>query len=131
MELEDNFKPPIKSRTTKELIEIAACPEKWNEVAFLLAQKELELREVNPNEIKRKRRQIKQSERNEKYKTANERFYFFTYDPFEGFINWTEVALFLFSWELEKDGFTKKAAFQKKYRPFLFVVFCLQFSLFF
>lgn len=74
MELEDNYKPPIKSKTTRELIEIAACPEKWNEVAFLLAQKELELRQINPNEIKRKRRNIKQSERNKRYKLQMNRF---------------------------------------------------------
>ena len=97
MNLIDNFKPPIKSRTTRELIEIAACPEKWNEVAFLLAQKEVELREINPNEIKRKRRSVKQSERNEKYKIANEPFCFFSFELFEGFINWEEVFTFLFS----------------------------------
>lgn len=125
MELEDNFKPPIKSRTTRELIEIAACPEKWNEVAFLLAQKELELREINPNEIKRKRGNIKQSERNERYKTANEPFCFFTFDLFEGFINWEEVSTFLFSWELEKDGLTRKAEFQRTYRPFLIILLIL------
>lgn len=125
MELEDNFKPPIKSRTTRELIEIAACPEKWNEVAFLLAQKELELREINPNEIKRKRRNIKQSERNKRYKTANEPFCFFTFDPFEGFINWGDIAVFLFSWELEKDGFIRKAQFQRTYRPFIIIIFIL------
>lgn len=125
MKLIDNFCPPIKSRTTRELIEIAACPEKWNEVAFQLAQEELELREVNSNEIKRKRRNIKQSERNESNKIANEPFIFFTLDPFEGFINWGEVTTFLFSWELEKEGFIRKAEFQRTYRPFLIILLLL------
>ncbi|WP_136667825.1 hypothetical protein [Flavobacterium sp. H122] len=125
MKLIDDFKPPIKSRTTKELIEIAASPEKWNEVAFQLAQEELTLREVDPTTIKQRRRSLKQSERNESNKVANEPFCFFTLDPFEGFINWGEVAIFLFSWELEKDGFTRKAGFQKTYRPFLIVVLLL------
>lgn len=125
MELEDNFKPPIKSRITKELIDIATYPEKWNRAAFLLAQEELTVREVEPDKIKRRTRSLKQMESNERRSIANEPFCFFLFDPFDGFINWSEIAVFLFSWELEKDGLTRKAEFQHTYRPYVVGFFLL------
>ncbi|MFC7775221.1 hypothetical protein [Flavobacterium sp. GCM10027622] len=125
MEPEDNFKPPIKSRTTRDLIEIAAYPEKWNKAAFQLAQEELKLREVDPDKIKRRRRSLKKMERNERRSIANEPFCFFSLNFLEGFIEWSEVFTFLFSWGLEEDGLTRKAEFQRTYRPFVIVIFLI------
>ena len=47
----DDFKPPIKSRTTEELLAIAGAPKKWNERALKLALDELYNRKVDTKHI--------------------------------------------------------------------------------
>ncbi len=50
--MKDNFTPPIKERTTKELLNIVGAPEKWNPNAVKLASDELVKRKVDSKKIK-------------------------------------------------------------------------------
>lgn len=118
----DDFKPPIKSKTTKELIEIVGAPKKWNERALKLAIDELYTRKVDAKHIDQAKHIEKRQVEFEALKIAKERFNFFSYNPSHLFINWGEVFMFLFSWEYEKDGFLYKAKIQRKYRPFLLIL---------
>lgn len=118
----DDFKPPIKSRTTKELLEIAGAPKKWNERALKLSMDELYTRKVDTKQIDQAKHLEKRQVEFEALKKAKKRFNFFSYKPSHLFINWGEVFMFLFSWEYEKDGFLYKAKIQRKYRPFLLIL---------
>jgi hypothetical protein len=53
---------------------------------------------------------------------ADSRFEFFCLRLHHLFINWSEVFMFLFSWEYEKDGFLWKAKIQRKYRPIILLM---------
>ena len=113
----DNFKPPIKTRTTEELLAIAGAPKKWNPEALKLALDELYNRKVDTKEIDQAKYLEKRQVEFESLKKAKKRFDFFCLNPRHLFINWSEVFMFLFSWEYEKDGFLYKAQIQRKYRP--------------
>ena len=123
--LTDNFKPPIKSRTTEELLEIAGAPKKWNERALKLALDELYNRKVDTKQIDQAKYIEKRQIDFEALIKAKKRFDFFCLNPTHLFINWSEVFMFLFSWEYEKDGFLWKAKIQSKYRPILLVIILL------
>lgn len=118
----DDFKPPIKSRTTEELLAIAGAPKKWNERALKLALDELYNRKVDTKQIDQAKHLEKRQVEFEALKKAKKRFDFFSYNPRHLFINWGEVFMFLFSWEYEKDGFLYKAKIQRKYRPIFLIV---------
>lgn len=118
----DNFKPPIKSRTTEELLAIAGAPKKWNERALKLALDELYNRKVDTKEIDQAKFLEKQQIEFESFIKAKERFDFFSYNPRHLFISWSEVFMFLFSWEYEKDGFLYKAEIQRKYRTIIILI---------
>jgi hypothetical protein len=118
----DDFKPPIKSRTTEELLAIAGAPKKWNERALKLALNELYNRKVDTKQIDQAKHLEKRQVEFESLKKAKKRFDFFSYNPSRLFINWSEVFMFLFSWEYEKDGFLYKAKIQRKYRPIIIIV---------
>ena len=118
----DDFKPSIKSRTTEELLEIAGAPKKWNEGALKLALDELYDRKVDTKQINQaKFLEIQQIEF-ESFIKAKERFDFFCLNSSRLFIDWSEVFMFLFSWEYEKDGFLYKAEIQRKYRPIILLI---------
>jgi hypothetical protein len=119
----DDFKPPIKSRTTEELLAIAGAPKKWNEKALKLALDELYNRKVDTKQIDQAKYIEKRQVEFEFLKKAKERFDFFSYNPRHLFISWSEVFMFLFSWEYEKDGFLYKAKIQRKYRPIILFIF--------
>ena len=121
----DDFKPPIKSRTTEELLEIAGAPKKWNERALKLAIDELYNRKVDPKQIEQAKYIEKRQVEFESLIKANSRFEFFCLSPHHLFIDWSEVFMFLFSWEYEKDGFLYKAKIQRKYRPILLLIILL------
>ena len=121
----DDFKPPIKSRTTEELLEIAGAPKKWNERALKLAMDELYNRKVDTKQIEQAKYIEKRQVEFESIIKANSRFEFFCFRPHHLFINWSEVFMFLFSWEYEKDGFIWKAKIQRKYRPILLLIILL------
>lgn len=118
----DDFKPPIKSRSTKDLLLIVGAPKKWNPRALKLAENELNLRKIDRKRIEHAKYIETKKEAFEANKFANESFHFFSLDPSALFINWGEVLMFLFSWEYEKDGFLKKARIQRKYRPIALVM---------
>ncbi|GEC79682.1 hypothetical protein [Flavobacterium aquatile] len=115
----DDFKPPIKSRSTEDLLKIVGAPKKWNPIAFKLAENELYNRKVDSKKIEQAKYLENKRDRIETSKIANESFNFFSLDPTNLFINWSEIFMFLFSWEYEKDGFLKKASIQRKYRPII------------
>jgi hypothetical protein len=121
----DDFKPPIKTRTTKELLEIAGAPKKWNERALKLAMDELYNRKVDTKQIDQAKYIEKRQVEFESLIKANSRFEFFCLRLHHLFINWSEVFMFLFSWEYEKDGFLYKAKIQRKYRPILLLIILL------
>lgn len=118
----DDFKPPIKSRTTEELLAIAGAPKKWNERALKLALDELYDRKVDTKQIDQAKYIEQRQVEFEALKKVKKRFDFFCFKPTHLFINWSEVFMFLFSWEYEKDGFLYKAEIQRKYRPFFLIV---------
>ncbi|WP_299710434.1 hypothetical protein [uncultured Tenacibaculum sp.] len=108
----DDFNPPIQSRTTKELLEIVGAPKKWNPKAVSLANTELLKRGVKEDKIKtakylneKRERIIRTTKAKEGYSILH-----FIFLPIQ-----TLVEL-LFSWELKKDGFDRKAKQQKYFR---------------
>lgn len=118
----DDFKPPIKSRTTDELLAIAGAPKKWNERALKLALDELYNRKVDTKQIDQAKHIEQRQVEFESFAKSKARFNFFCLNPAHLFINWGEVFMFLFSWEYEKDGFSHKAKIQRKYRPIILMV---------
>lgn len=118
----DDFKPPIKSRSTEDLLKIVGAPKKWNPMALKLAENELYYRKIDSKKIQQAKYLEAKKDRIETSKIANENFSFFCLDPTSLFINWSEIFMFLFSWEYEKDGFLKKAKIQRKYRPIIILL---------
>jgi hypothetical protein len=113
----DDFKPPITSRTTQELLEIAGAPKKWNERALQLALDELYHRKVDAKQIDQAKYIEKRKVQFEKLKKAKEGYTFFDF-IFEPTGNLFEI---LFSWNLLEDGYILKAEQQRKYRPIILI----------
>ena len=107
-----DLKPPIKIRTTKQLLEIVGAVEKWNKDAVEEARNELKLRNITNDQIEHAKYLSKKAESYEDLKRAKESYSIvdFLFEPFKTIF---EV---LFSWELRKDGFLKKAEQQKRLR---------------
>ncbi len=118
----DDFKPPIKSRSTSDLLAIVGAPKKWNERAVKLAYDELYSRKVDRSEIDLAKQRGKEQDAHAASKLASEKFRFYSFNPHKAFINWKDVIIFMFSWELEKEGRTGMAKFQRKYRPLVFLL---------
>ncbi|SFU39884.1 hypothetical protein SAMN05216480_102250 [Pustulibacterium marinum] len=108
----DEFIPPIKERTTDDLLKIVGAPDKWNPRAVFLANNELINRKVEPKKIQTAKYLSKKREKVEERIKANESYQFcdFFFNPF-----WTLFEI-IFSWELKKDGFIRKAKQQKYFR---------------
>jgi hypothetical protein len=49
--MKDEFSPPIKERTTGQLLKIVAAPEKWNPKAVSLAKIELQERKIGAEKV--------------------------------------------------------------------------------
>ena len=112
------FNPPIATRTTPELLKIVGEVNKWKEDAVERAAGELKRRNVSKEEIAHAKYLSKREEQYEDLKRAKE-----SYTVFD-FIDkpiWTIFEV-LFSWELKKDGFLKKAEQQKKLRIVLGII---------
>jgi len=107
-----DFKPPIATRTTKELLKIVGAVEKWNSEAVEQARIELKLRNVSQDQIRHAEYLSKKADKFEDLKKAKESYSVgdFIFEPFQTIF---EV---LVSWELKKDGFLKKAEQQKRLR---------------
>jgi len=118
--MKDDFKPPIQSRTTKELLEIVGAPKKWNPRAVNLANNELVNRGIEQKKIETAKYLNKKKERLKRNAKANEGYHVldFVFNPLPTLIE------LLFSWELKKDGFNRKAKQQKYFwLSLLFLVF--------
>ena len=102
--------PPIKDRTTKELLSIYGAPGEWREDVLHQAEMELIARRVDQKKLDHARYLFKRKGQLESLKKANESFHVcdFIFDPIPSIL---EV---LFNWELKKDGYLKKARQQKK-----------------
>jgi len=114
----DNFNPPIKSRTTKELLEIAGAPKKWNPRALKLATDELYNRKVDTSLIEEAQKTENQKIELEILKKATKSY------QISDFILKPKSTLFelLFTWELKKDGYILKAKQQKTFRITLCII---------
>ena len=121
----DDFKPPIKTRTTKELLAIAGAPKKWNERAYKLAIDELHIRKVDFKLIDHSKYVEKKRESLEVLKKAKESYHI------TDFIFNLRATLFeiIFTWELKKDGYLLKAEQQKKFRIVLFFIIAFAYLL--
>ena len=122
----DEFTPPIKERTTEQLLEIAGSPDKWNPKAVRLANNELITRKVEPKKIETAKYLSKKRDKVEKKIKANESYHIcdFILNPFPTLFE------IIFSWELKKDGFPRKARQQKYFRIAIgiIVLICIGYS---
>jgi len=107
-----DFYPPIKDRTEDQLLEIVGAPEKWNAKLVQLANNELIARKVNPKKIETAKYLAEKKDKTEKQRKANKGYHLldFINDPISNLIE------ILFSWELKKDGYPRKAKQQKYFR---------------
>ncbi|MBB4800240.1 hypothetical protein HNP37_000279 [Flavobacterium nitrogenifigens] len=114
----DNFKPPIKSRTTEELLNIVGSPKKWNRDAVYLAKHELANRNVDTSEIENAIKAAEKEEAEEILRKANKSY------QISDFVLTPKSTLLelLFTWELKKDGYILKAKQQKTFRITLIIV---------
>jgi len=114
----DNFKPPIKTRTTEELLSIVGSPKKWNKDVLHLAKNELSNRNVDISEIENAIKLANEKEEQQRLNKANKSY------QISDFILKPRSTLFelLFTWELKKDGYLLKAKQQKTFRITLFIV---------
>ncbi|MDO3695943.1 hypothetical protein QVZ41_13915 [Wenyingzhuangia sp. chi5] len=119
----DDFIPPIRERETEELLEILAFENDWDPKAVLLAKNELSNRKIDSKEIQNAKKFAKEFEQNLKSEKAEEGF---TLADFIFDFGHT-LFIILFSWELKKDGFPRKAKQQKYFRIgiliILFIIF--------
>lgn len=114
----DDFNPPIKSRTTNELLEIAGAPKKWNPRALKFAIDELHYRKVDTSLIEEAQKAEKQKIELEILKKATKSY------QISDFILRPKSTLFelLFTWELKKDGYILKAKQQKTFKIALCII---------
>ncbi|TPG39246.1 hypothetical protein [Flavobacterium pectinovorum] len=114
----DNFKPPIKTRTTEELLNIVGSPKKWNRDALYLAKYELSNRNVDTSEIDKAIQLANKKEEEEILRKVNKSY------QLSDFLLKPKKTLFelLFTWELKKDGYILKAKQQRTFRIKLIVV---------
>lgn len=121
----DNFKPPIKTRTTEDLINIVAFPKKWNRDAVYLAKYELSNRNADTSAIDEAIRLAEEAEEMEKLKKANTsyRIFDFLFSPMRTLLQLT------FNWNLKKNGYILKAQQQKTFRITLIIIILLVYFL--
>lgn len=104
-----NFRPSIYKRSTEELLEIISSEDKWNPNAVNEAKEELRKRNVSDKTIKNAKYLAEKSDRIEMLKRAKESF-----SVLDFLLKPTKTVIeILFSWELKKEGYTKKATQQK------------------
>ena len=121
----DDFKPPIKSRTTDELLTIVGAPKKWNERAVKLALDELHYRKTDAKLIEQAYTIEIQNVEAEASRKATE-----SYQISDFILRPSRTILeLLFTWELKKDGYTLKAQQQKTFRIALIIIIFFVFLL--
>lgn len=116
--MKDEFSPPINTRSTDELLDLVSEQSKWEKRAVDLAKKELDKRNVKSESIAQRRYIIEKKDKIENLKIANESYspLDFIFEPF-----WTMLEI-IFGWNLEKDGYLKKAKQRKKILPVLVIL---------
>jgi hypothetical protein len=121
LKIKDDYKRPIKTRKDEEIIEIVSFPEKWSPKAVELAKLEFENRKLDPKKIQTAQYLDKKRKKIEVKKKADEGFTLWDFidDPF------MTLFILIFSWELKKDGYLKKAKQQKYFRIFFVIVILL------
>jgi hypothetical protein len=119
------FNPPINKRTTEELLEIMESADDWNPDAVDLSLAELIHRKIPLNEIKnssfigsKKKELEKQRKANLSYKISD----FIIPWPIFSYSNYGAFFDILFSLNLKKDGYYRKAKQQKYFRLTLGVI---------
>lgn len=104
-----NFRPSIYKRSTEELLEIMSSEDKWNPNAVNEAKEDLRKRNISDKAITNAKYLAKKSYRIEMLKRAKESF-----SVLDFLLKPTKTVIeILFSWELKKEGYTKKANQQK------------------
>ncbi|WP_289056037.1 hypothetical protein [Carboxylicivirga marina] len=108
----NRFNPPIEKRKTSQLLRIVGNESEWNSEAVELASVELTKRKVSKDEIEKAKRLQKRKKKTITTQNAEKGYSIFDFieEPF-----WTTFEV-LFSWELKKDGFIRKARQQKYIR---------------
>lgn len=114
------FKPPIGTRTTEELLKIVGAVNKWNNEAVEQARIELQKRKVSTNQIAHATYLSNREDELEALKRAKESYTIadFIFHPARTILE------ILISWELKKDGYLRKAE-QQKYLRVVFVIIIL------
>ncbi|QYS86062.1 hypothetical protein JJC03_13775 [Flavobacterium oreochromis] len=98
----DEFKPPIKERSIKQLLDIVCEPKKWNKRAVMLAQNELVNRNVSKETIQQKNKQKKYIA-NKENKIENLRKAKEKWDLLDFIFSLDEVLMeVLFTWDFKK-----------------------------
>ncbi|WP_083505336.1 hypothetical protein [Pedobacter ginsenosidimutans] len=99
------FNPPIKDRTTEQILQIVSSPEDWNDIALVQAEEEIKLRNIPEREINQSKFYAQKAIEIENFKLANESY------SISDFIFSPPTTLFeiIVSWELRKDGYIRKA----------------------
>jgi hypothetical protein len=112
------FLPPIKDRSTDELLNIVGNPDGWNKKAVNLAKNELIQRNIPTKKVETASYLIQKRKRLEVKAIANEGYHIcdFILTPFPTLFE------LIFAWELKKDGRFKKARQQKYFRLTLLVL---------
>ena len=116
------FNPPINKRPTKELLKIMESAEEWNPDAVDIALQELTNRNIPLKEIKNTSFLGAKKKEQEKYRKAHLSYNIADFIPIIGVARIGELFEILFSWELKKDGFYRKAKQQKYFRLTLGVI---------
>ncbi|RXF67761.1 hypothetical protein [Arcticibacter tournemirensis] len=114
----NKFRPPINTRSTDELLMIAGAPDKWQPQAVELAKAELQLRNIPESEIARVKYLLERVDQLEDLKRAKEAYTVSDFF-FKPYMTLFEI---LVSWELEKDGYFRKARQQRVIRPILILL---------
>jgi len=112
-----DFKPPIRERTTNELLKIVGGgEEKWSAEAVKQAMAELEIRDIGEDQIHHAKHLSERDNQIQALNKANEAYSVLDFipNPLPAFID------IMVAMDLKKDGYLKKAEQQKILRPIFF-----------
>ena len=116
------FEPPIKERSTNDLLGIVAVPEKWNNNAVAQAKEELNHRQISSQEIEKSIQHHQKQTKIKTLKRADESYSIFDFI----FHPLSTICEIVISWELKRDGNLRKARQQQWFRIiFLLIVFII------
>ena len=121
--MQDKYIPPIKDRSVQELLEIVTSPEKWQPEVVRLAEIELGNRKIPAIKKKTAKYLAQKRERIKKERKANE-----SYEIWDFIFNPTRTIFeILFSLDLKKDGYIRKAKQQQYFRLIIILIALITF----